>query len=352
MKAITQDTLESKIGRISKIIPMGEKLLQDGKTSCFTSTVFYVESEGQHKTVLKLYNNAEFKELTEIIGEVFCYKASEFLCLGLVPKTQIIIYDQSIGTLQDYISHSLDKSKYSVFLSSNSENIQILKLYWFILGQWDTSEDNVLFILEDKPIAIDNANIAHIQAIDHYGRHPFIRSFYCEQQDQGSTNNPLIIKGTSVNILTKLEELFEYFPQWYKEKFSENPTQQLEFVYFIKDHHVWLCHDKLDQTPLYFVKDFIESLLGKFYKLKEGAKDIFAKIIKEEIGLLSQGGVSIDQDVNINDLPKQLDSHFDKIAQQISDRINLAQYYYNSTHILHNMDNVLPSELLLGEVGE
>ena len=185
---------------IKRIQPMQEFLHSIGKEASFTSEVYYVTLYDNSQWVLKLSEEPGIKELTEVIAEAAAYKISKETGIDLVPQTKLVSYQGEIGSLQKFIGNTCDKELYHPLLSANNQEIEHLKLFWFILGQWDSGKENVLFTQEKKPVAIDNANIAHIQQVSEYGKPHFVRLFYTDKDNNGSIEEPIVIQGHGAHV--------------------------------------------------------------------------------------------------------------------------------------------------------
>lgn len=313
MKSQTIINLEKQSAQIT---PMREFLHQRGKEANFTSAVSHITLEDSSEWVLKLLEKEpNFKELTEIIAEVAAYEISKAINLDLVPKTKMVTHEQKLGSLQKFVDNTLSKAEYNNLLSVQNKDIECLKLFWFILGQWDTSIDNVLFTQEQKPIAIDNANIANIQQVSAYGKHHFVRLFYTDQENQGSIETPITIHGKGPYVSETLSVNFgTEIPKYFINTLCKKNIAS--FTYFIEHNRVWRNFNDDVVEPDYFMHKFSQENLQKFQFTN--SKNIFSKLITR------------CAEFSTSDQLGELNKHFNQVAEGIEHRYHLAENYLNN----------------------
>jgi hypothetical protein len=221
-------------------------------------------------------------------------------------------------------------------LASDSYDISNLKLFWFILGQWDTSASNVLLMENNQLIAIDNANIAHIQKVSAYGDHHFVRLFYTDLDDEGSIENPVELQGNGRDILTKLNETFDDLPQFYINRLENLADRPTSFTYFIEGNRVWRNFNDDRVTPQYFSP---EVNLESIQKFKNVDCTIFDQLTNKFINDLDDNILS-EIDLTPKEFSAQLNNHFELICQGIISRYELVEDHYHSMNAYEcNLDN-------------
>lgn len=313
-------------GEIKKILPMREFLSAIGKEATFTSNVYHVTLNDNSQWVLKLSDEPDIKEFTECIAEAVAYKISKKTGINLVPKTKLIPYKGQIGSLQQFIGDTLDKESYHDLLSANNQEIENLKLFWFILGQWDSGKENVLFTQEKKPVAIDNANIAHIQQVSKYGKSHFVRLFYTDKENNGSIEEPIAVQGHGTHVSSTLSETFgKDIPQYFIRTFLKKDIAS--FTYFIENNRVWRNFNDDATTPDYFMAKFSRNNLEKFQSLN--FDNIVSKLTTKLISSLSSEILTTLKTTK-EELSQSIKKHFDQVSQGINTRYQLAEDYLNN----------------------
>ncbi len=323
MKSKTAMNLDADIKTIR---PMREFLNSIGKEAEFTSDVYHVTLNDNSQWVLKLSEEPSIKEFTEFIAEVAAYKISKETVIDLVPKTKLVAYQGKIGSLQKFVGNTLDKKSYHDLLSSNIEKIEHLKLFWFILGQWDSGEENVLFTQEAKPVAIDNANIANIQQVSEYGKPHFVRSFYTDKDNNGSIKEPIVIQGHGSHVSSTLKETFEKeVPQYFIQALAKK--SHTSFTYFVENNRIWRNFNDDITIPDYFMEKFSRDNLEKFKSLN--FDNIASKLTTKLINSLNSE-ILTSLETPKEELSQSIQKHFDQVSQGINTRYHLAEDYLNN----------------------
>lgn len=311
---------------IKIIRPMQELLHSIGKEASFTSEVYHVTLNDDSQWVLKLYKEPGIKELTEVIAEAAAYKISKETGIDLVPQTKLVSYQGEIGSLQKFIGNTCDKELYHPLLSANNQEIEHLKLFWFILGQWDSGKENVLFSQEEKPVAIDNANIAHIQQVSEYGKPHFVRLFYTDKDNNGSIEEPIAIQGAGAHVSSTLSKTFgEEIPKYFIRTFLKKDIAS--FTYFIDHNRVWRNFNDDVTTPDYFMEKFSRDNLEKFKSLK--FDNIVSKLTTKLINSLNSE-ILTTVETSKEELSESIKKHFAQVSQGINTRYQLAEDYLNN----------------------
>lgn len=336
-----QKTIRNLDTHIKIIQPMQEFLDSIGKEASFTSEVYHVTLNDNSQWVLKLSEEPGIKELTEVIAEAAAYKISKETGIDLVPQTKLVAYQGKIGSLQKFIGDTLDKELYHDLLSTNNKEIEHLKLFWFILGQWDSGKENVLFTHAEKPVAIDNANIAHIQQVSEYGTPHFVRLFYTDKDNNGSIEEPIIIQGQGAHVSSTLSETFgKEIPKYFIRAFLKKDIAS--FTYFIDHNRVWRNFNDDVTSPDYFMEKFSRENLEKFKSLNFDniAGELTTKLINS---LNSEILTSLETPKE--ELSTQLTQHFAQITKGVETRYQLAEDYLNDLPKENDDASVVSGEL-------
>ena len=161
---------------------MGSFLTKQKKLVDFDNTVYLLQLKGGVRGVFKPALKPPV--LRDSYAEVAAFRASQYLGLSFVPPTVLrtLCLDGKVmtGSVQLYVNTLLDLLEVGVFQKTLQEvpkdMLTDLKIFYFVLGQWDTGAHNLLALKCDDVthlLAIDNAGIANAQRV-HYGRLPFV----------------------------------------------------------------------------------------------------------------------------------------------------------------------------------
>ena len=175
----------------TKIIPMHEHLKTLGINASYTSDVYYLEFDDGFKAVFKTYDDQE-ENTKQNEAELMSYKLASALDLNFVPRTCIRTLEiNSIlktGCIKEYIDESLNFENDERFVSfledyaQDLDKINALKIFYFILGQYDCSRHNLFITKNDENYnfhAIDNGEI-HKKLYVKLGEAPFTPRGYIE----------------------------------------------------------------------------------------------------------------------------------------------------------------------------
>jgi hypothetical protein len=167
-----------KEGAVIEKKSMREVLSGEGKRAEFDNNVWLVKLDNKLSAVFK---PEPAGDLTAYV-EVAAYRASVELGFPYVPPTVLRTIDGEQGSLQLFIKTQSDlliDDEYKQFLKDvHEDDLDRLKIFYFVFGQWDTGPHNLLLFKDggerSYPIAIDNAGIANLQQVQ-YGELPFVR---------------------------------------------------------------------------------------------------------------------------------------------------------------------------------
>ncbi len=189
----TNSTQDLKSCKIVSIKPMRSFLESRGKKADFEGAVFLVELDNGIKAVFKSFPK---DDLGDAYGEVAAYEASVLLGFPSIPPTILRKINGQIGSLQLYVETSIDPLEPGIFKETineiDPEELDNLKIFYFIFNQWDTGPHNILITEKNGRkhlIAIDNSGIknhAHVK----YGDLPFVRICYSEKLKTNDWDKP------------------------------------------------------------------------------------------------------------------------------------------------------------------
>ena len=161
--------------KIVDIKDMRTVLAGQGRKVRFSHAVSLVTLESGIKGVFKSVS------LCEDACEVAAYKASKFLGFPLVPPTVLRTINGQKGSFQLYVNTNFDPlprgNIASALKKADPDDVANLKLFYFVIGQWDTEAHNLLIDIQEnnvKIVAIDNGCICSHKHV-RYGEYPFIK---------------------------------------------------------------------------------------------------------------------------------------------------------------------------------
>ncbi len=218
--------------------PMATYLHKNGFEVDFTSEVHLITFINGTKAVFKPIPDPENHSA---YAEEAAYKASVVLGFPHVPPTIIRTIGNQTGSLQLFVTSDIDLLKEGAFLTFlqqvDQEAFALLKIFYFVFGQWDTGAHNLLCIKQDDktiPICIDNAGIQDIQ-IARYGQMPFVASY---------PNNPIV---TSLPVIPPrvhrasnlLKNPLSYGTLEYLNAIAKNPSFNRRRRFFVGQNVLW-----------------------------------------------------------------------------------------------------------------
>lgn len=173
----SQVTFSCELTGIIKLIPMREHLQKNNACVDYSNDVYFAECADGKRGVFKVQHDSE----GEMFAEVAAYRASEWLGLHMVPQT-IITQDAQgrWGSWQEYVEPAFDwiavgKEK-SIENVVDKEQIDAMRLFYFVFGQWDIAPSNQIIYIKDGKYClalIDNGDLYDEQRIQ-YGDFAFI----------------------------------------------------------------------------------------------------------------------------------------------------------------------------------
>lgn len=173
----SQVTFSSELTGIIKLIPMREHLQKNNACIDYLNEVYFAECANGKRGVFKVQHDTE----GEMFAEVVAYRASEWLGLHMVPPT-IITQDMygRWGSLQEYVEPAFDwiavSKEKSIENVVDKEEIEAMRLFYFVFGQWDIGPSNQIIYNKDSKnhiALIDNGVLYDEQHIQ-YGDFAFI----------------------------------------------------------------------------------------------------------------------------------------------------------------------------------
>ena len=172
-----------KTAKVLSMESMGKFLQKKGKRTDFEGNVFLVYLEGGVKGFFKPVSDQDYGDAC---AEVAAYEASRHLGFPHIPPTVLRTIKGKRGSFQLYIETEIDTvvpEHYKVVMKSvRRKEIENLRAFYFIFGQWDSGPHNMLLYMENgvpHVIAIDNSGIRQRQHVT-YGDLPFVRVLWSD----------------------------------------------------------------------------------------------------------------------------------------------------------------------------
>ncbi|KKT01445.1 MAG: hypothetical protein UV79_C0011G0001, partial [candidate division TM6 bacterium GW2011_GWF2_43_17] len=157
--------------------PMASYLKRSGFKADFSNKVYIVTFANKAQAVFK---PEEYEVDPLPYAEEAAYNASVFLGFPHIPPTTIRTIKDQTGSLQLFVKTDIDLLQNGAFHSFlqrvDQEEFALLKIFYFVFGQWDTSPGNLLSIERENkilPVCIDNGTIKYLQ-VGPYGTMPFV----------------------------------------------------------------------------------------------------------------------------------------------------------------------------------
>lgn len=260
----------------------------------------------------------------EIFAERIAYLISKELELEIVPQTFLVYYNGYVGVIQRFVKNTVKKIDYTKKLSEKNLKIQHLKTFWFIIGQWDIGNENILFDEKKNPVAIDNGAIVYFNDVSKYGNIPFMRcGNSIKIPNKADIETPIKIVGKSGEDIIKIlesKDLDITIDKNIKNRIKNRKWFDLTF--YIKDFNVYFQLE--DTAKNYYIKNNkdlniiqFEALAGKLYN------DIFIKTKQELQSIILNN--KIDIQVDTTSLEKRIDTFYEMLKTRINRRLVLIQ---------------------------
>ena len=227
-----------KTAKIINIKPMRQALKEQGKKAEFEGEgkVFLVTLENGIKAVFK---SPFINYQADPAVEVAAYKASLYLGFPRVPPVALRELEGMKGSIHLFVNTSIDLLKAKEYKKAlqkmSQEDLDNLKIFYFIFGQWDSGPANLLTYSDGSkvyPIAIDNAKISDLQYV-RYGELPFVRSKRLEKVDPQDWHQPFPFESAQIienATVEKLRQLFgDKLPEYYYQNVTLPPLPKTKF---------------------------------------------------------------------------------------------------------------------------
>ncbi|MFK7968153.1 MAG: hypothetical protein AB8B68_03215 [Rickettsiaceae bacterium] len=251
----------TKILKTSKIVdikPMKEALIEQGKKVEFDGQVFLITLENGIKAVFK---SLPLDDQGDAGAEVAAYQASLYLGFPYIPPTALKEIKEMKGSLQLFVNTPidlLDKEQYEkISQKFSKEDLDNLKLFYFVFGQWDSGAHNLLAYSDESkiyPIAIDNSGIRNHQHV-RYGELPFVRILYGEKLNTDDYDKPFPFEKTKIINDPNPVNLKKIFGDKLPTSFYKNSQfygQPLKYI--IYQNSLWRQYHAFDKS---FVKSYV-----------------------------------------------------------------------------------------------
>lgn len=245
---------------IISIQPMDEYLKQHNRTADFTSDVFVITTTSGIKGVFKPSNDLCY-------AEVAAYNISNILNINLVPPTVIRTINNQRGSIQLLIEPA-NKMDASII---NQSNLDIMRLFYFIIGQWDIGNDNqIIQYINNQPtlILIDNAAIINPSYIE-YGDFAYVNIGTTKNSDSTNNNTPFPFHKPTILHKPKKEELIRYFSPFLPlERINTMYQRHSRFIFIIWDNRLWFQYYKNDPLAIpNYVSNITVDLISPFTRI-------------------------------------------------------------------------------------
>lgn len=187
-------------GAILQQQPMSDFLNAQKREVNYTKNVFLIELflpelQKNIKAVFKPVDINDQRALNEAYGEVVAYQCSLALSFPNIPPTVMREINGQLGSLQFYVDSNIDAQKdnnYQIAMAETEEKeVQNLKIFYFLLGQWDVGKNNIIIKKDCGKtylVVIDNGNISHPQHVQ-YNDLSFVMVKEAEIIPQEDTSN-------------------------------------------------------------------------------------------------------------------------------------------------------------------
>jgi len=257
-----------KQGKVISLCPMKEYLQSCGKRIEYEGNVFLVKLDNGLKAVFK---SVPEDEIGDAYAEVAAYQASVVFGFPNVPPTIISQINSMKGSLQLFVETPIDSLKPGVYESAlkeaSPEDVANLKFFYFVFGQWDTGEHNIVILKNQEKtllIAIDNSGICNHQHVK-YGSLPFVQTRYSDALNTDDWDSPFPFeqaKTIEYPTTEKLQKTFgdafpESFYQYVDKFYQSDKFRDLPFRYVIYRNCLWWQYNAEDTK---FILSFTSNL--------------------------------------------------------------------------------------------
>lgn len=287
---------------------MAQFLQESEKNSEFDGQVLLLVLETPHgplRAVFKAGDPHEEWDRWDAEAEVAAFRAACFMGIRRVPPVVIRKIGEHLGSLHLFVDTDmdlLDKETYTCFRKSVSEDeIDALKIFSFVIGQWDTGPHNLLaFKTGDPhkpllPVAIDNANIRYHQRV-RYGELPYILCCSSGKLWQGNSQDLFPFQSFKTLEDVTPELLLENFkPPVLTETFCKQAgTKNPKIRYVMHRGKFWMQYHAFDSD---FEKAFASScppcILERLAHLtEENIKAFFQEAVESESEFFNEEYIS------------------------------------------------------------
>lgn len=159
--------------QISRFLSCAEILEKKLFKTAATHTIWRLTLQDQVQVLFKVADAPEEAE-----AEVAAYRFSRTLGFPLVPPTVQYKIDGQLGSLHLFVDQAYPASSLEeIHDLCSKKDLERLKLFWFLMGHWDTHRGNLLFKKiqgQFRPISIDHEDIV-IPQHTQYAQRPFIQ---------------------------------------------------------------------------------------------------------------------------------------------------------------------------------
>lgn len=241
-----------KQGKVTFLRPMKAYLQSCGKKVEFDGDVYFVELNNGLKAVFK---SLPKDDMGDAYAEVAAYQASLILRFPNIPPTVMTRIKGKRGSLQLFVETPIDALKPGVYKTAlkeaSAEDVANLKLFYFVFGQWDTGQHNILIVKDQGNthlIAIDNSGIGNHQHVK-YGELPFVRMRYSDSLKTNDWDKPFPFEKAKTIQNPTAEKLKQTFGEAFPDAFYQSVKSYGSlFRYVIYRNSLWKQHHAGDTT--------------------------------------------------------------------------------------------------------
>lgn len=277
------EVIKFKTMPVAKMQPMREFLVSKNMNADFDNEVFLVTLQDGTRGVFKPVPD---DDLGDAQAEVIAYKISNTLGFPRIPITVLRKINGRTGSLQQYIEPNVNlydpKMYQKIMQDASIDEIANLKLFYFVFGQWDSGQHNMIVQQEDgniKIYAIDNSGLRNHQYVQ-YGSLPFVRLCYSDQLKTNDWDLPFPFQSVKIIENPSMENVRMVFDH----KIPENVLKQLAkketpIHYVIYRNSLWIQHHASDPTFILSYTDYYpEKTMEALQKLTlEDLKHIYVE---------------------------------------------------------------------------
>ncbi len=271
---------------IVDIKDMRDVLKMQNRIVRFSHPVSLITLESGIQGVFKHVSNGEDA------CEVAAFKAAKFLGFPYVPPTVLRTINGTRGSFQLYIPTNFDPAHRGnialVLKKAHPDDIANLKIFYFVIGQWDTEAHNLLINRHNdsvKIIVIDNGCICSHKHVK-YGEYPFLKLSADESLNTQDWNLPFPFERAKTLISPTQESLKDILGSSVPDGLCKWLLAMQPLKYVVYHNACWVSftgHLKgIDGHPFAYTTYYPEKTIEQLKKLN---LEIIKEIFSDSVGL-------------------------------------------------------------------